>query len=277
MNKTGLGLRKDMFNDSSFSELSKRDFDFIEVAPENWIDIGGELKEKFNFFAHKFPITLHGLSLSIGSYDPLDMNLLKKIKSFMREHKIKLYSEHLSFCSHNGHMYDLMPVPFNEEAIKHISDRIKMVQDVLETKISLENISYYYEHPENKFMEADFIRYILEEADCNLLLDVNNLYVNSINHKYNSQLFLEMLPKEKINYIHVAGHYNEDVDLKIDTHGTDVIKEVWDLLELSYQMFGIQPTLLERDFNIPNAPTIMTEINKIKAIQNEQTNSKTFF
>jgi uncharacterized protein (UPF0276 family) len=270
---TGLGLRQEMLLNEDFLTLNNEDFNFIEIAPENWINIGGELKEKFNSFSKNFDMTLHGLSLSIASYDPLDMKLLNDIKKFVKEYNINLYSEHLSFCSNNGHLYDLMPVPFNAEAIKHISNRIKIVQDFLEMKITLENISYYYEHPENDLVEAEFIKYILEESDCNLLLDVNNLYVNSINHKYNPQLFLDYIPKDKINYIHIAGHYDESEDLKIDTHGSDVAQPVWDLLEYTYQLVGVKPTLLERDFNIPNAQNILKEINKIKGYQNEQNNT----
>jgi uncharacterized protein (UPF0276 family) len=273
---TGLGLRRDMFQEESFFSLDSSDIDFLEIAPENWIDIGGEYKEKLKYFSQKFPITLHGLSLSIGSYDDLDFELLKNIKKMIKEYNIKYYTEHLSFCSNNGHMYDLMPLPFNEETINHISKRIKIVQDFLELTISLENISYYYEHEENDLKEYEFINGILRKSNCNLLLDVNNAYVNSINHKYNPYDFIDNLDLDKINYLHVAGHYNESDNLKIDTHGSDVIFEVWELLKYTYSKIGIKPTLLERDFNIPNANILLKEIHKIKEIQHDSKNSRKF-
>ena len=274
--KTGLGLRRDMFQEEDFLSLDTSHVDFLEIAPENWIGIGGEYKEKLQYFSKKIPFTLHGLSLSIGSYDELDFKLLKNIKQFIKEYNIKYYTEHLSFCSNNGHMYDLMPLPFNEETIKHISERIKIVQDFLELNISLENISYYYEHKENKLKEYEFINAILEESNCHMLLDVNNTYVNSVNHKYDPYKFIDNLNKEKINYIHIAGHLDEDIDLKIDTHGSDIIDPVWELLKYTYSNIGVKPTLLERDFNIPNLKHLMLEINKIKEIQNDSKNTRKF-
>lgn len=240
--------------------------DFMEVAPENWIGVGGKYGKLFRDFTECYPFVCHGLSLSIGSPAPLDEAFLHKLKHFLREHNIRLYSEHLSYCSDDGHLYDLMPMPFTEEAVKYVAGRIRRVQDILEQPIAMENVSYYAA-PGKQMEEIDFLNGVLEAADCQLLLDVNNIYVNSINHQYDAEQFLKALPARRIAYIHVAGHYNEAEDLIIDTHGADVIDPVWQLLETTYQHFGAIPTLLERDFNIPPIDQLLTEVNTITAFQ----------
>jgi uncharacterized protein (UPF0276 family) len=191
---------------------------------------------------------------------------LHKLKRFMREHDVPIYSEHLSYCSDDGHLYDLMPIPFTEEAVHYVAERIRRVQDILEQPIAMENVSYYAA-PGKQMEEIDFLNAVLEEADCELLLDVNNIYVNSINHRYDAEEFLKALPAERIAYIHVAGHYNEADDLIVDTHGADVIDPVWKLLEKAYAQFGIVPTLLERDFNIPPLPELLGEVDTIVELQ----------
>ena len=159
-----------------------------------------------------------------------------------------------------------MPIPFTEEAIKHVSARIKQAQEIIDKRIAIENVSYYAA-PFKKINEIDFINAILNEADCDLLLDINNIYVNSINHQYNAEDFMKSLPKERIAYAHIAGHYNEASDLLVDTHGADIIDPVWALLKKSYKYFGVFPTLLERDFNIPKFDNLLEEIGKIRTIQ----------
>ena len=163
-------------------------------------------------------------------------------------------------------MYDLMPIPFTQASAIYVSDRIKQVQDILEMKIAIENVSYYAA-PGQEMSEIDFLNQVLELSDCDLLLDVNNIYVNSINHKYNAIEFLKALPTKRIAYGHIAGHYDEADDLLVDTHGADVIDPVWSLLEKAYVLHGVFPTLLERDFNIPPITDLLIEINKIKSIQ----------
>jgi uncharacterized protein (UPF0276 family) len=262
----GLGLRRSLLDD--LSDHTSDDIHFMEVAPENWIGVGGRLGKAFREYTERFPFVCHGLSLSIGSTDPLDMELLKNIKNFMREHKVLRYTEHLTYCSDSGHLYDLMPIPFTEEAIKHVSRRIAQVQDFLGERIAMENASYYCA-PQQEMSEIDFINAVITEADCDLLLDVNNIYVNSINHGYNAEQFLKQLPGERTAYIHVAGHYEEAEDLRVDTHGADVIDPVWDLLGLAYQTFGVKPTLLERDFNIPSVAELEAELQQIKRLQKQ--------
>ena len=211
----------------------------------------------------------HGLSLSIGSPEPLDINFIKELKVFFKQHNIKAYSEHLSYCSGKGHMYDLMPIPFSEESACYVAERIRTVQDILEMPIAMENVSYYAA-PAQQISELDFTNLVLEEADCELLLDVNNIYVNAINHGYSATEFLKGLPSKRIRYGHIAGHFNEAEDLIVDTHGADVIDPVWQLLREAYQIHGGFPTLLERDFNIPAMSELLDEVNTIPTIQAEQ-------
>ena len=260
----GIGLRRSLLNE--FLAQESIPVDFMEVAPENWIGLGGRFGKQFRTFTERYPFTLHGLSLSIGGPEPIDIGFVRQVKQFMKEHDIRCYSEHLSYCSDDGHLYDLMPIPFTEEAVHYVSDRIKQVQDIIEQPLVIENVSYYAA-PGKEMDEISFISAILDEADCKLLLDVNNIYVNSVNHRYDASAFLRALPGERIAYVHIAGHYNEAEDLIVDTHGADVIDPVWGLLEEAYEQFGVLPTLLERDFNIPPFKELMTEVSQIKEYQ----------
>ena len=260
----GIGLRRSLLNE--FLAQESIPVDFMEVAPENWIGLGGRFGKQFRTFTERYPFTLHGLSLSIGGPEPIDVGFVRQIKQFMKEHDIRCYSEHLSYCSDDGHLYDLMPIPFTEEAVHYVSDRIKQVQDIIEQPLVIENVSYYAA-PGKEMDEISFISAILDEADCKLLLDVNNIYVNSVNHRYDASAFLRALPGERIAYVHIAGHYNEAEDLIVDTHGADVIDPVWGLLEEAYEQFGVLPTLLERDFNIPPFKELMTEVSQIREYQ----------
>lgn len=264
---SGLGLRRDLLA-SLAGVPAQAGPDFLEVAPENWIRIGGRLRRQFDALAEHFPITTHGLSLSLGSPDPLDWQLLTDIRDFLRRYQVPLYSEHLSYCSVDGHLYDLLPMPFSDEAALHVAKRIRQVQDFLGQRIAVENISYYAS-PFTALTEAEFINAVLAEADCDLLLDVNNVYVNSINHGYDARDFIAAMPTHSITYMHVAGHFDEADDLKIDTHGSDVIDPVWQLLEFSYCCHGVHPTLLERDFNFPPLPSLLAEVNRIRFTQQQ--------
>lgn len=263
----GLGLRREIID--SLCEARLDQVSFMEVAPENWIGIGGKFGKKFREFTQRFDFVCHGLSLSIGSPSDLDEDFVKQIGQFLREHKIKYYSEHLSYCSDSGHLYDLLPIPFTEEAVHYVAARIRRVQDILEQTIAMENASYYTPAPGSDMSEIEFINAVLAEANCDLLLDVNNIYVNSINHHYDPVEYLKALPGERIAYAHIAGHYNEADDLIVDTHGADVIDPVWNILDAAYQHFGVFPTLLERDFNIPPVPELLKEIDTIIEYQNK--------
>lgn len=260
----GLGLRRDLLDDIINEKPTS--IDFFEVAPENWMTLGGRFGKKFRQLTSQYSFFCHGLSLSVGSPSPLDVDFIKSIKAFLDEHNIEVYSEHLSYCSGEGHLYDLMPIPFTEEAVLHVAKRINQVETILERPFIAENVSFYAA-PGAEMTEQEFVCSVLEEADCKLLLDVNNIYVNSINHKYDALEYLQAMPTERIAYLHVAGHYQEDKDLIIDTHGADVIDPVWQLLAECYRYHGVFPTLLERDFNIPPLAELVEEIHKIRAYQ----------
>lgn len=267
----GLGLRRSLLE--SLSKLPAEELDFMEVAPENWINLGGRLKKQFRQFSERYPIFLHGLSLNIGGIATLDQDLVLAIKAFMHEHDCPIYTEHLTYCGDDGHLYDLMPIPFTEEAVKHVAARVRQVQDILEQRIALENASYYCA-PGQQMSESAFINAVLAEADCDLLLDVNNIYVNSINHCYDPYEFLASLPLERARYIHIAGHYDEAEDLRVDSHGAEVIDPVWDLLRAAYQHCGPLPTLLERDFNFPPLSALLAEVAIIRNCQQYSNNNK---
>lgn len=244
--------------------------DFFEVSPENYLDLGGKRARDFRWFTERFPFVAHGLSLSIGGPDPLDEAFLKKMKQFLDEHQIRLYTEHLSYCADQGHLYDLLPIPFTEEAVYHVAERIRRAQDILERPIAFENASYYAASPISEMDELDFINAIIDEADCWLHLDVNNIYVNSVNHGYDPEKFLLGLRGERIVYGHVAGHDRDGPELIIDTHGQAVIDPVWRLLEIAYDRFGLFPTLLERDFNLPPLADLVAEVEHIACLQRQR-------
>jgi uncharacterized protein (UPF0276 family) len=260
----GLGLRREMMAEL-ITDIPQA-VDFWEVAPENWIPLGGKYEQQLRTFTDSCQFVTHGLSLSIGGPEPLDINFIKDVKQFLDQHNITHYSEHLSYCSGKGHLYDLMPIPFTEEAVNYVSQRVKIVQDILERPLVLENVSYYASFTP-AMTEQEFTLAVLEQADCLMLLDVNNIYVNSINHHYDAHEFLAAMPTSRILYGHIAGHFDEADDLKVDTHGSDVIQPVWDLLDSAYALHGVFPTLLERDFNIPAISELLREVEKIRTIQ----------
>jgi uncharacterized protein (UPF0276 family) len=260
----GLGLRRAF--SGPFADTLPPDVSFLEVAPENWIDVGGRYGRQLHRIAEHYPLVCHGLSLNIGGPAPLDEALIRRIRQFMDTFDVRCYSEHLSYCADDGHLYDLMPIPFTPEAVVYVADRIKQTQDILGRRMVIENVSYYAA-PGQQIREIEFINAVLEQADCDLLLDINNIYVNSINHRYDAEAYLKALPAGRIAYAHIAGHYREAEDLRIDTHGADVIDPVWQLLGVAYEHFGVFPTLLERDFNIPPLPELLIEVDRIRSCQ----------
>ncbi len=241
--------------------------DFMEVAPENWIGVGGRFGRQFRALAERFPLVCHGLSLSLGGPAPLDVALLRSVRDFLDSHRVRCYTEHLSYCSDDkGHLYDLMPIPFTEEAVHYVAGRIRQTQDILGRRIGIEHVSYYAA-PGQRLSEVDFINAVLAEADCDLLLDVNNVYVNGINFDYDPYQFLCDIDGARTLYVHVAGHYVEAEDLRVDTHGAAVVDPVWDLLAAAYRQWGVLPTLLERDFNFPPLEELLGEIEHIRRLQ----------
>lgn len=261
----GLGFRRELIPELEAGVPSA--IEFFEIAPENWIDMGGLHGRRLRPFTERYPFVCHGLSLSLGGPSPLDEMLLHKTRAFMDQHGIALYTEHLSYCSDDGHLYDLLPIPFTGEAVRHVASRIRRTQEILERRIAIENASFYVMAPIAEMSELEFIRAVLDEADCDLHLDVNNVYVNSVNHQYDARAFIAGLPAGRVVYLHIAGHYKEAEDLLIDTHGADVIDPVWELLDYTYALMGSRPTLLERDFNIPPLAELAGEVEQIARLQ----------
>lgn len=260
---TGLGFRRELIPDLKSGIPSC--IDFFELAPENWAGIGGRFAKELRSFTERHPFVCHGLSLDLGGPRPLDAGLLNDIKAFMRLHGMTLYTEHLSWCGDDGHLYDLLPIPCTGDAVKWVAGRIRQAQDILEMRIGIENASYYVAPPGAEMSETAFIRAVIEEADCLLHLDVNNIYVNSRNFGFDPVEFLDALPLERTCYLHMAGHYVEPDGVLVDTHGAAVIDPVWALLDAAYARTGPLPTCLERDFNIPALAELTIEVERIAA------------
>lgn len=265
----GLGFRRELI--SELGHGVPAGIDFFELAPENWIGLGGRSAKNLRSFTERHAFVCHGLSLDLGGPSPLDEPLLRRIKGFMREHGIALYTEHLSWCGDDGHLYDLLPIPFTHEAVRWVAQRIRRAQDILEMQIGIENASYYVAPSGAELSEAEFIRAVIEEADCLLHLDVNNIYVNSRNFGFDPVAFLGTLPLERTCYLHMAGHYVEDDGLLVDTHGAAAIDPVWALLDAAYARVGPLPTCLERDFNMPPLAELVGEVGRIAAAQQRAT------
>lgn len=290
---SGLGYRRDLAN--GFLQLPTQSaVQFIEIAPENWVKMGGSARYQFDQVAERFPVAVHGLSLSLGGQAPLDKELLKSIKILMKQYGSTFFSEHLSYCECEGHLYDLLPIPFTDEAVLHTAQRIREVQDYLGLKIALENTSYYLHSPTSTMNEVEFLNAIAQEADCDLHLDVNNIYVNGVNHGLlDPYQFIDQVDHKRVSYIHIAGHNEEQEvlpevntgeeafnkvqgefrhlpQLLIDTHGEKVKGSVWDLLAYTYQRLPhIPPTLLERDFNFPPFMELYAEVEHIARLQRQ--------
>jgi uncharacterized protein (UPF0276 family) len=262
----GLGFRRELI--APLKAGVPEAIRFFELAPENWVGMGGRSAKDLRYFTERYPFVCHGLSLSLGGPGPLDAALLRQIKGFMREHGMTLYTEHLSWCADDSHLYDLLPIPCTENAVKWTVDRINRAQDILGMRIGIENASYYVAPPHADMDESDFINAIVRDADCLLHLDVNNIYVNSCNFGFDAQAFMAALPLERTAYVHVAGHHVETDGLLIDTHGAEVIDPVWSLLATAYTQIGGQvPTCLERDFNMPYLAQLTAEVEQIARLQ----------
>ena len=270
--EVGLGFRREIA--TKMIEWDRDVLSFIELAPENWMGMGGHWRQVLDQAAQRYPITCHGLSLSIGGPDPLNHDFINRIKFFLDEYNIDTYSEHLSYSQcDNAHLYDLLPIPFTREAIDHIVPRIVEVQDILKRPLILENVSYYAQ-VEAEMNEHEFISEIVRQSGCKMLLDVNNVYVNAFNHQYDPREFIDALPLNQVDYIHIAGHEKVSAELIIDTHGSPIIDPVFELLEYTLPKISPCRILLERDFNIPSLPELQEEINLIRQIINRSSDGK---
>lgn len=258
----GLGLREEFIFD-----VPKKDeqIDFFEVAPENWISTPKKYQKVFERIVQDYPIMCHGLSLSIGSYEPVDTRFLKQVKDFLDRYEIKNYSEHLSFSSLEGlQTYELLPLPMNPKEVQNICDKIDFVQNYLKRELILENATYYFV-PESTMSEIDFINDVFKKSGAKMLLDINNVFVNSFNHKFDPYKYIDGLDLSTVFYYHVAGHLEYKEDLWIDTHGTAVKDDVWDLTKYTLSKHKA-PIMLERDNNIPPLKILKKEIKKLRGI-----------
>ena len=260
----GLGLRRGLL--PHFSPIWPAGLDLLELAPENWLGAGGPVARRLRDITARGPVHAHGLCLNLGGLAPLDRQLLGALKSFLADHQIGVYSDHLSFCADGGQLYELLPIPFTAEAVRHVAARIRIVQDELARRIAVENVSLYGA-PDTGMSELEFLCAVLAEADCDLLLDVNNVYVNSINLGYDAGAFIRGLPTARIAYGHIAGHQRRTPQLLLDTHAAPVAPAVWDLLAQAYAVHGVFPTVLERDGRLPAIDELMAEVAQLRAVQ----------
>lgn len=257
----GVGLRAVHFDPI----LSQRpEVDWFEVISENFMDSQGRPRHVLRQLAERYPLVLHGVSLSIGATDPLNFDYLKKLKTLAGEVGARWVSDHLCWTGVLGrNSHDLLPIPFTEETLRHVVERVRIVQDVLERPLVLENPSSYVTFAHSTMPEEEFVARMAAEADCGLLVDVNNVYVSSFNHDLDPEAFLRALPPERIVQFHLAGHSDYGTHL-IDTHDDHVIDPVWKLYQLAHQRTGGASTLLEWDARIPPFPVLHAEVLKAK-------------
>ncbi len=259
----GVGLRTQHYQ---YILEKKPQIDWFEAISENYMLEGGRPLFFLDQIRERYPIVLHGVSLSIGSTDPLNQDYLKKLKKLIQRVNPPWVSDHLCWTGVLGHnVHDLLPLPYNEETLRHVIMRVKHVQDYLERPILLENVSSYMEFVDSPMTEWEFLARIAEEANCFILLDINNIFVSSQNHSYNPMDYIAAIPTHRVKQFHVAGHSNKKTHL-LDTHDHKVKKKVWDLYQKALQRFGPTSTLLERDDKIPAFPKLMEEISEAKKI-----------
>lgn len=262
----GLGLRRELA-DTTFQNSER--IDFVEFTPENYMDVGGAAFERLERAQELFSLVSHGLTLSVGSTDDLNVEYLKSLKSMLARTDVAWWSDHLCFAGAGGvYFHDLLPLPFSREAVAHVAKRVRAVQAMVDLPLLIENISYYMKSPGSEMSEAEFLSAVLEQADCGLLLDVNNVYVNSINHGFDAKKFLNEIPLERVVQVHIAGH-KKTAELVIDTHGAAIVEPVYDLLRYVLSQTQVNAILLERDQNFPDFNEIMSEIAGIRTIVSE--------
>ncbi|WP_282958035.1 MULTISPECIES: DUF692 domain-containing protein [Photorhabdus] len=261
-NSVGIGLRSEHIM-ALLQQPPRRDIDFLELAPDNWMNIGGAKKECLLDIRKKYPFIAHGLSLSIGDTNPLNEVYLNDIRQFLDEYHIDTYSDHLSFSRDSqGYLYDLFPVPAFPEVLPYLSKRIDQVQNVLGRQLVLENISSYYRY-EGEMPEAEFWGELLIRTGCGMLLDINNVYVNAYNHKFDALEYIRCIPTNSIVYYHIAGHLAYD-EFLLDTHGMPVADDVLELAKMTFKIHGTRPLLLERDNNVPPLDELCSELTEIR-------------
>jgi uncharacterized protein len=259
----GLGLRpahyETILNDSPA-------IDWFEIISENFLVPGGRPLHNLDRIRSRYPMVMHGVSLSIGSPDPLNREYLKQLQSLANRIEPKWISDHLCWTGAHGiNAHDLLPLPYTEEALQHVATRVGEVQDFLGRRILLENVSSYVTYPESEMNEWDFLREIARRADCLILLDINNIYVSSVNHDFDPLTYLDAIPVDRVWQFHLAGHRNLG-DYIIDTHDEPVIDPVWQLYTRAVQRFGKVSTMIERDDNIPPLTELLAELDHARRL-----------
>lgn len=260
----GLGLRAEHYQD--VLEQKPRDIDWFEIISENYMIEGGKPLYFLDKIRQDYPMVMHGVSLSVGSTDPLNMDYLKQLKALVERVEPLWFSDHLCWTGvDHKNMHDLLPMPYTEAAVNHFADRISQVQDFMGRQMLIENLSSYITYSEDAMTEWEFLSAVAEKADCYLLLDVNNIYVSSYNHHFDPMDYLQGIPAERVWQHHLAGHENTG-NLIIDTHDHPIIDPVWELYQKTAELLGPVSTMIERDGNIPPLQEVIAELNRAREI-----------
>lgn len=260
----GLGLRSEHYQE--ILELKPANIDWLEIISENYLVGGGKPLYFLDRIREHYPMVMHGVSMSLGSTDPLNKDYLKQLKELIKRIEPKWFSDHLCWTGvSQKNMHDLLPLPYTEEAVQHVADRIKQVQDFIGRQMLIENLSSYITYREDSMSEWQFLTEVCERADCFLLLDINNIYVSSYNHHFNPLDYLQGVPASRVWQHHLAGHFN-DGNLIIDTHDAAIIDPVWSLYQQAAELFGPVSTMIERDANIPPLADLLRELDQARAI-----------
>lgn len=259
----GLGLRPDYYEEIL---TQKPDLDWFEIVTENYLIPGGKPLYYLEKIRANYPIVMHGVSLSLGSSDPLDIDYLRQLNALVARVEPAWISDHLCWTGVNGiNAHDLLPIPYTRQAMTHLVARIQQVQDFLGRPILIENVSSYLSYKQSEMTEWEFIGELVKRAGCYILLDVNNVYVSAINHQFDPLDYIQAMPAERVVQIHLAGHANHG-DYIIDTHDAAVIQPVWDLYAATIQHLGQVSTMIERDANMPPLAELLAEVNEARRI-----------
>lgn len=267
----GLGLRREHYD----AVLAERpDVDWFEIISENYMVPGGKPIDYLTRIREHYPMVMHGVSMSIGSIEPLDFDYLNQLKTLIERVQPEWFSDHLCWTGVDGvNLHDLMPLPYTEEAVQHVADRVSRVQDYMGRQMLLENVSSYVSYKDSCMSEWEFLRAVAERADCLILLDINNIYVSAYNHNFNAFDYLKAMPAERVYQFHLAGHTHEN-NLIIDTHDHPIADPVFELYDAAVRQFGRVSTMIERDDHIPPLAELLAELEQVRCIAEHQLKEK---